>query len=866
MKIKISAILIFMFCIVAISAIDVSGEQSGTWDLASSPYNIVDEITVGEEMTLTIEPGVEIIGTDQYRITAYGVIIAEGTETDSIYFHSTTDNVWGGIRLENETSASSFSYCIINDTFDSNDNGINSINSPVTIDNCHFSDHKEAISLFALGDANPATIFISNTLVDNCSGSGIAIVENTNVLVENCEITACGQGAQYKGAIQVSVQTDGAIVEPQIQNCYIHNNEKQGFTSVDMFNIDGINTQIENCIFEENLTGVYFYNSRGTMNNCEVVNNFIAGNANSGAGIMVYGSQGYCEVTETLFQGNFTGIYVVNNGNINLGNIDNDCGDDDGLNTFIDNFDMDGNNNSIFANTSGDLYAQNCFWGTEVESEIAETITDANDGSGSSAVNYMPIATENTDMVISGNIIYNGGLEIYSISVIATSLTTNEMFFTEISEPGEYSITVSEAGYYIVGAVVGDAEDEDPILYGSYPELNNESLIVVEDENVTDIDFELLNEMPNTVLAITGNYQENELDIFEQSFKYWVWPVESKVNLYYDENDDVKIFSFLNWNDETLEFDEFFPEQDAWWSNASISEWNSAECYDGEIEYIPVENVIISPIFYYEEQEYYANKKRFNYEGGFDERWFVENFGIVKIKAFEEGGVSAIIRLDDFNLDNPTEHYYPLAPGNYWKYSMEFSPMYPSDLNFMTYTVTNRTDAIELWWDPIYVNSDEGIVWEGYKIYEDGELIGEVPFGTNYFVYGFYRELREYYVTAYNGDFESEPSNVVTADILGIENNSEEIEVISASNFPNPFNPNTTISYSISADSEVDIMIYNIKGQVVNNMKLGNLQKGNHSIEWNGTNENGKSVTSGVYFYKIVTETNTISKRMLLLK
>ena len=84
--------------------------------------------------------------------------------------------------------------------------------------------------------------------------------------------------------------------------------------------------------------------------------------------------------------------------------------------------------------------------------------------------------------------------------------------------------------------------------------------------------------------------------------------------------------------------------------------------------------------------------------------------------------------------------------------------------------------------------------------------------------------------------------------------------------YPNPFNPTTTIAFELSQDSKVIISIYNIKGQKVKTLTNKPYTKGAHSVIWNGKDKTGKSVSSGVYFYKITAGKNAVVKKMLLLK
>ncbi|MDP8202537.1 MAG: T9SS type A sorting domain-containing protein, partial [Candidatus Tenebribacter burtonii] len=83
------------------------------------------------------------------------------------------------------------------------------------------------------------------------------------------------------------------------------------------------------------------------------------------------------------------------------------------------------------------------------------------------------------------------------------------------------------------------------------------------------------------------------------------------------------------------------------------------------------------------------------------------------------------------------------------------------------------------------------------------------------------------------------------------EDIQSSINNIQLSNYPNPFNPTTTISFSIQNDSEVNLSIYNIKGQKINTLAHNEFTKGNHSVIWNGIDENNNLVSSGVYLYKL---------------
>ena len=92
------------------------------------------------------------------------------------------------------------------------------------------------------------------------------------------------------------------------------------------------------------------------------------------------------------------------------------------------------------------------------------------------------------------------------------------------------------------------------------------------------------------------------------------------------------------------------------------------------------------------------------------------------------------------------------------------------------------------------------------------------------------------------------------------------IKIELVGNYPNPFNPATTIKCSLAVPSNLQINIYNIKGQKVKSLLNEYRPAGEHSIVWNGKNDNGNDVGSGVYFYRMEAEGYMVTKKMVILK
>jgi hypothetical protein len=112
--------------------------------------------------------------------------------------------------------------------------------------------------------------------------------------------------------------------------------------------------------------------------------------------------------------------------------------------------------------------------------------------------------------------------------------------------------------------------------------------------------------------------------------------------------------------------------------------------------------------------------------------------------------------------------------------------------------------------------------------------------------------------------------DVIIPVTLTVENVSSGTPLIPShtvlnGNYPNPFNPTTSISYALSADANVAIDVYNVRGQKVTSLVNKHQTAGYHTVTWDGSDAAGKPVSSGVYFYKMKAgEYSRINKMMLM--
>ena len=85
-------------------------------------------------------------------------------------------------------------------------------------------------------------------------------------------------------------------------------------------------------------------------------------------------------------------------------------------------------------------------------------------------------------------------------------------------------------------------------------------------------------------------------------------------------------------------------------------------------------------------------------------------------------------------------------------------------------------------------------------------------------------------------------------------------------NFPNPFNPATSIEFGLNKASPVTLSVYDAAGRLVRVLINKNLPAGHYSESWDGKDGSYREVASGVYFYKLITGTSTETKKMILLR
>ena len=113
-----------------------------------------------------------------------------------------------------------------------------------------------------------------------------------------------------------------------------------------------------------------------------------------------------------------------------------------------------------------------------------------------------------------------------------------------------------------------------------------------------------------------------------------------------------------------------------------------------------------------------------------------------------------------------------------------------------------------------------------------------------------------------------DPDHWILCDKWTSPTGGEEVPValFLEQNFPNPFNPSTTISFGVDKEGPVLLQVFDIRGALVMTLVNSSYQAGSYTSVWHGTNNNGRRAASGIYFYSLRTGGREITKKMILLR
>lgn len=175
-----------------------------------------------------------------------------------------------------------------------------------------------------------------------------------------------------------------------------------------------------------------------------------------------------------------------------------------------------------------------------------------------------------------------------------------------------------------------------------------------------------------------------------------------------------------------------------------------------------------------------------------------------------------------------------------------------------------RADGTESPNFPITVTGNVKISSALADIDRDNDLDIVIPNDTGMYVVDIKRPAQSIEWNCYMGTYNR--GGNISQDTPVTDPETPQLQTALASNYPNPFNPSTNISFSLANPGEVSIQIFNQKGQLVKTLLNSSMPAGNHQLTWNGTDEQGAQVGSGVYFYRMKSGKYSSTRKMVMMK
>ncbi|MDI9528859.1 MAG: right-handed parallel beta-helix repeat-containing protein [Candidatus Cloacimonadota bacterium] len=857
--------ILISFCVLA--ATDVSGNQSGTWNLAGSPYNIVGDVTIPAGNSLTIEPGVQIYAMGNYRIRGYGALLANGSVADSIRFMSGQADpgaLWKGIRLESETQSSSIEYCYIEKA----EYGIYAIDSPVQIQHSRFNLNEKGIHLSGIGSTNPAQMEVSHNLIERSIQNGILISQNSNATVFSNEVRYNGTGPQYRAAIQLANQSASGQNNPVIHSNHIHHNHKQGISAWDTMGAGAINPDIYDNIIEYNLTGIYLLNASGHVHDNVIAHNFIPGDANSGAGVMVGGSTSQPYFERNQIYGNFTGFYLGDNAQPCLGNLNINHAWAQGGNHIYDNIDESNTPHSVYcfsySNPSITIYAENNWWGTDDPAQIAVGIHDHNDDPSLPLVDFDPILNIVEGITINGMVTYAGTQSLSNprLQIVSGGEILHEQGIT-LGQP--FSIELEQEEPFQIVALA-DTGVPELTLYGSVGGLTDPIVLNPEPGDVMELGTIALSDTPPPRYETCGAPQaigtRNCFPVYNSFFVYhWDY-----INWLYQEGDHLYLKRHTRYLDgQNTNFD--FPDGTTWDKIANLQQgdtWTRTEVVNpaGETRMSTFSHIITmddTPPSGSGRALGQLTLQTDNSNSGYISAR-VRNSGEFRLLHYENAYVTRQEQLST----NASQPY--LQEGNYWHYFPEAPHYAPLYLRYDQPAHQQNPQSITLHWQGLM--RDSAHEWSQYHVFDHEQLMGIVPLGApTLTITGLSPEEHVYKVAATDGVSFSEYSNSVTLPPTAADD--PQALPLSLSLWPNPVSLDNPDGLTLRLDSgkalKGQVSIYNLRGQKV--AGTGIAAPAGFEWRWNLRSADGKRCASGIYFVKLELQgEKTITRKLALIR
>jgi len=128
-------------------------------------------------------------------------------------------------------------------------------------------------------------------------------------------------------------------------------------------------------------------------------------------------------------------------------------------------------------------------------------------------------------------------------------------------------------------------------------------------------------------------------------------------------------------------------------------------------------------------------------------------------------------------------------------------------------------------------------------------------------------EEHHIYVDGVVQDVQFDPEHWILCDVTKVDTGTMTPNAaFLCQNYPNPFNPSTSIRFGLDRDEEVELAVFDAGGRLVKTILRGKVNVGIHEVKWDGTDEKGMAVASGIYFLRLKTQSDDITRKMVLIR
>jgi hypothetical protein len=239
------------------------------------------------------------------------------------------------------------------------------------------------------------------------------------------------------------------------------------------------------------------------------------------------------------------------------------------------------------------------------------------------------------------------------------------------------------------------------------------------------------------------------------------------------------------------------------------------------------------------------------------------------------GAVATASIIEDTYFDDLNYLMVEITSGGSANWHVQFQQPVPVDsghvylISFLADSDVQKTIDVSMQenQDPWFVQFGTEVPIDGADLYGPFEFVASRTDPTNYIRFNIGNNTTTYYMDDIRVIDTSASS--VKAKEFDFSGAVKEFELLDA--YPNPFNMNTTIPFSLSHEAEIRLEVYNMQGQLINSLAEGSFQPGVHKIMWDGMNAQQQIVPSGIYLYRLQILNNSdypiqLSRKIVLVK